>query len=171
MLQSHACHHSLLVLQRSNWHKYAGSAARFAAQTAKHGAADSAGAASEVPSVEVAGAQPDHFWGSMPPFNSNCYKNLVPESCTPQRPSYAVDLRDQALTAANYPTSRMLAYDVNFNPVDNPKGQGIACAVNGALWTFPNYQDPLVMQMGEVVQWTTNNVSAEHLGTQHTARV
>ena len=78
---------------------------------------------------------------------------LVEESCTPRRPSYAVDIRDEALAKAGY-TRGIVEQGVVFG------GQlinGVQCQVNGENFTFPD-PNPLVMPLGKIVEWTYNVV-------------
>jgi hypothetical protein len=68
------------------------------------------------------------------------------------------------LTAAGYSVSRIKATDVNFGGYNNANGLGVTCTVNGELFAFPD-PNPLVMEMGEVVQWTTDNAHSHPLHT------
>lgn len=87
------------------------------------------------------------------PFNYD----IESESCTPLRPSYAADLQDDALTKAGYDPKDVDSYPVNFTP--DGDGNGMFCAVNNQLFTFPDPK-PLVMTLGKIVEWQFNAVSA-----------
>lgn len=144
-------------------------AAKYAAEQATKDtqAAPAAAAAGADAEVDVAAVDPAHFYSKPPKWDSRFYRNPVPDSCTPLRPSYAVDMRDAALTAAGYPPSRVNNTDVNFAGYNNADGLGTTCTVNGQLFSFPD-PSPLVLPMGEIVQWTTNNGRSHpfHVHTQ-----
>jgi hypothetical protein len=117
--------------------------------------------------AEAAAAGPSTYFNKPPAFSSKYYRSPVPDSCAPLRPGYAADIRDASLAAAGYPLSRIRATDVNFNGYNNADGLGTTCTVNNELFSFPD-PNPLVMEMGEVVQWTTDNARSHplHVHTQ-----
>ncbi|KAF8065746.1 yipf1 [Scenedesmus sp. PABB004] len=90
---------------------------------------------------------------------------LVERACTPLRPAYATDLRDEALKAARYDPADIYAYTLGFGAIflpNTPEPQelfAIACGVTSgddrdAVETFslPD-SNPLTLPLGKVVQW------------------
>eukprot|EP00882_Tetradesmus_deserticola_P012452 GHRQ01013195.1.p1 GENE.GHRQ01013195.1~~GHRQ01013195.1.p1 ORF type:complete len:205 (-),score=30.97 GHRQ01013195.1:1639-2253(-) len=168
---SNDCWLLLLLLQRrpkllAQQQHYAARHAADQAAQAPRPWTPTAAAASTAPSAAEAAAEPSLHHTKPPPF-SRYYQSPVSDSCSPLRPAYAADLRDASLTAAGYAPSRVKASDVNFAGYNNADGLGTMCTVNNELFTFPDY-NPLVMEMGEVVQWTTNNAHSHplHVHTQ-----
>jgi FtsP/CotA-like multicopper oxidase with cupredoxin domain len=70
------------------------------------------------------------------------------EECIPLRPTYAPDLRDASITAAN--AWDKVVYDnatFNFDPA-----QGYGCTINNQNFTYPD-NDPIVMKLGSIMEW------------------
>jgi FtsP/CotA-like multicopper oxidase with cupredoxin domain len=158
----------LLVQRKPKWvDQYTHKAARYAAEQAAktsqdHTATTTATATTATPSNGA--VNPSHYLNKPPSFSSIYYSNPVPDSCAPLRPGYAADVRDASLTASRYPPSRVKATNVNFSGYNNADGMGVTCTVNNELFAFPD-PNPLVMEMGEVVQWTTDNAHSHPLHT------
>jgi hypothetical protein len=152
---------------------HTGKAANYAAaQAAKDAQTDAAAATASTDTATAdaaaaAAVDPAHWYNKPPKWRSKYYRNPVPDSCSPLRPGYAADIRDASLTANGYPPSRVKASDVNFNGFNNADGLGTTCTVNGELFSFPD-PNPLVLEMGEIVQWTTDNARSHplHVHTQ-----
>ncbi len=80
---------------------------------------------------------------------------LVEDACTPLRPSYAPDLRDAALKAANVTP---VVKQMSWGQLDPPKAEQpvktapYSCMVNEAPWTYPD-PAPLTLELGTVTEW------------------
>lgn len=81
--------------------------------------------------------------------------NFVEESCTPRRPSYAVDLNNAALEKAGYPLAGIDLQVVNI--VSSPLVNNVGCRINNESFIFPD-PNPLVMRLGKIVEWSYNDV-------------
>ncbi len=71
---------------------------------------------------------------------------LVSKGCTPLRPAYAADLRNENLVRHNALRSLIMDPVPNFDR--NPDG----CTIGGAGFSFPD-PAPFVMRIGSVTQW------------------
>lgn len=70
------------------------------------------------------------------------------EECVPLRPTYAPDLRDASITAAN--AWGQIIYDnttFNFDVAQN-----YGCTINGQNFTYPD-NNPVIMKLGNIVEW------------------
>ncbi|KAF8065748.1 hypothetical protein HT031_002808 [Scenedesmus sp. PABB004] len=103
-------------------------------------------------------------------------KPLVERACTPLRPAYATDLRDEALkaaraprAAARYDPANVYAYTVgfdNFYLPNTPEPKElftIACTVSGSdgepkTFSVPD-SNPLPLPLGKVVQWDFHTIA------------
>ena len=72
--------------------------------------------------------------------------DLTPRKCTPLRPNYAADLRDEARIKAN-------ALDkIYYEPRATFGGNRVGCNIGGQNFTFPD-PEPLLMPLGKVSEW------------------
>lgn len=72
--------------------------------------------------------------------------DLVTKQCTPLRPAYAADLRNENLVRQNA-IGALVA-----DPVPNFDRNPLGCTLGGMPWTFPD-PAPFVMPIGSVMQW------------------
>jgi len=71
---------------------------------------------------------------------------LISKQCTPLRPAYAADLRNENLVRQNAVGSLIM------DPVPNFDRNPLGCTIGGKAWTFPE-PEPFEMRIGSVVQW------------------
>lgn len=71
---------------------------------------------------------------------------LISKQCTPLRPAYAADLRNENLVRQNAVGSLIM------DPVPNFDSNPLGCTIGGKAWTFPE-PEPFEMRIGSVVQW------------------
>lgn len=76
---------------------------------------------------------------------------LKPRSCTPLRPSYAADLRNESLAAAD--AFNKVFYDRRPNFYPNAANTG--CTIGNKSFTFPD-SNPLRVPLGKIVEWRFN---------------
>lgn len=81
---------------------------------------------------------------------------LEAKACTPLRPSYAPDLRDDAIKKTNAKVVDDLFPD--FSPA--PPG----CSMSGTNFTFPE-PNPYKMEIGKVIQWSISTLHGHPLHT------
>lgn len=93
--------------------------------------------------------------------------SLKERACTPLRPDYAPDLRDEALEEAGNPPM----YNMS-NSFAQYYGYGYGCVVskgqNRKAFMLPD-PDPIIMPLGQVVEWTFTNTAMHplHLHVNH----
>ena len=71
---------------------------------------------------------------------------LVQRACTPLRPSYAADMRDEAVAAAG------VADKIFFDPRATYGANNVGCTINGQNFTYPD-PFPLLLPLGSITEW------------------
>jgi hypothetical protein len=95
--------------------------------------------------------------------NAALSQPLVDEACTPRRASYAADLRDANLAAANYPRADIFYESVAFNATNLASSCGVRYNNGPVMYNttqnmlFDPEATPILMPLGKIVEWTFYN--------------